>query len=118
MNINEVDDYYYFDTPGNILKYLLIFKDSDIDLSNDKLDCILYLIEKYKNKNDAKLLTFISLFIELFYKDLSLRNNENFNLYSINKFKLLYQINDARKFNLDKKNLFTSLIGTLEHESK
>ena len=118
LDLKNIDDSFYFDTPGNILKYLLIFKDSDIDLSNDKLDCILYLIEKYKNKNDAKLLTFISLFIELFYKDLSLRNNENFNLYSINKFKLLYQINDARKFNLDKKNLFTSLIGTLEHESK
>ena len=118
LDLKNIDDSFYFDTPGNILKYLLIFKDSDIDLSNDKLDCILYLIEKYKNKNDAKLLTFISLFIELFYKDLSLRNNENFNLYSINKFKLLYQINDARKFNLDKKNLFTSLIGTLEHDSK
>ena len=38
--------------------------------------------------------------------------------YSINKFKLLNQINDAKKFNLDKKNLFTSLIATLEHESK
>ena len=118
LDLKNIDESLYFDTPGNILKYLLIFKDSDIDLSNDKLDCILYLIEKYKNKNDTKLLTFISLFIELFYKDLSLRNNNNFNLYSINKFKLLNQINDSRKFNLDKKNLFTSVIGTLEHESK
>ena len=118
LDLINIDDSFYFDTPGNILKYLLIFKDSDIDLSNDKLDCILYLIEKYKNKNDTKLLTFISLFIELFYRDLSLRNNKNFNFYSINKFKLLNQINDAKKFNLDKKNLFTSLIGTLEHETK
>jgi len=118
LNLKNIDDIFYFDTPGNILKYLLIFQDSDIDLSNDKLDCILYLIKKYKQKNDTKLLTIISLFIELFYKDLTLRNNKNFNLYSINKFKLLNQINDARKFNLDKKNLFTSLIGTLDHESK
>ena len=118
FDLKSIDDSFYFDTPGNILKYLLIFKDSHINLSNDKLDCILYLIEKCKRKNDGKLLTFISLFIELFYKDLSLRNNKNFNLYSINKFKLLNQINDAKKFNLDKKNLFTSLIGTLEHESK
>ena len=118
LDLNNIDDSFYFDTPGNILKYLLIFKDSGISLSNDKLDCILYLIEKYKYKNDIKLLSLISLFIELFYKDLSLRNNKNSSLYSINKFKLLNQINDARKFNLDKKNLFTSLIGTLEHESK
>jgi len=118
FDLKNINDSFYFDTPGNILKYLLIFKDSDIDLSKDKLDCILYLIEKYKRKNDTKLLTIISLFIELFYKNLSLRNNKNFSLYSINKFKLLSQINDARQFNLDKKNLFTSLIGTLEHESR
>ena len=118
LDLKNIYDSFYFDTPGNILKYLLIFKDSDIDLSKDKLDCILYLIEKYKHKNDTKLLTIISLFIELFYKNLSLGNNKNFSLYSINKFKLLNQINDAKKFNLDKKNLFTSLIGTLEHESK
>ena len=118
LDLKNIYDSFYFDTPGNILRYLLIFKDRDIDLSNDKLDCILYLIEKYKNENDTKLLTFISLFIELFYKDLSLRNNKDFDIYSINKFKLLNQIKNARKFNLDKKNLFTSLIGTLEHESK
>ena len=116
--MKTIDDSFYFDTPGNILKYLLIFKDSDIDLSNDKLECILYLIDKYKHKYNTQLLTFISLLIELFYKDLSLKNNKNLNLYSINKFKLLNQINDAKKFNLDKKNLFTSLIATLEHESK
>ena len=117
-DLKNIGDSFYFDTPGNILNYLLIFKDSDIDFSNDKLDCILYLIEKYKHKNDTKLLTFISLLIELFYKDKSLRNNENLDLYSMNKFNLLNRINDAKKFNLDKKNLFTSLIGTLEHESK
>ena len=81
------------------------------------LSACLYF-HKYKYKNDTKLLTVISLFIELFYKDLSLKNNKNSNLYSINKFKLLGQINAARQFNLDKKNLFTSLIGTLEHESR
>ena len=118
FGLKTIDDSFYFDTPGNILKYLLIFKDSDIDLSNDKLECILYLIDKYKHKYNTQLLTFISLLIELFYKDLSLKNNKNLNLYSINKFKLLNQINDAKKFNLDKKNLFTSLIATLEHESK
>ena len=36
----------------------------------------------------------------------------------INKMKLVKQINNARKFNLDKKNLFISLRDTLENESK
>ena len=45
-------------------------------------------------------------------------DSKNFNIHSINKYKLLKQINDAKKFNLNKNNLFTSLISTLQHESK
>ena len=89
FDLRSIDDSFYFDTPGNILKYLLIFKDSDINLSSNKLDCIFYLIEKYNHKKDVKLLTIISLFIELFYMDLSLKNNKDLDLYLINKFKLL-----------------------------
>ena len=118
FDLKNIDSSFYFDTPGNILRYLLIFKDSDLSLANDKLECILYIIDKFKNKSDTNLLTTISLFVELFYKDLSIRNSKNFNIHSINKYKLLKQINDAKKFNLNKNNLFTSLISTLQHESK
>ena len=89
-----------------------------IDLLKDKLSCIFYLIDKYKQKNDPQLLTFVSLLIELFYNDLSIKNNKNLGLYFVNKFKLLKQIDHARKFNLDKKNLLISIKGMLEHESK
>ena len=118
FDLRNIDSSFYFDSPGNILRYLLIFKDSDLSLANDKLECILYIIDKFKNKSDTNLLTTISLFVELFYKDLSIRNSKNFNIHSINKYKLLKQINDAKKFNLNKNNLFTSLISTLQHESK
>ena len=118
FNLNNIDNSFYFDTPGNILRYLLIFKDTNIDLSKDKLECILYLIDKYGNKNDEESLTIISSFVELFYKDLSTNKNKDFNIYSMNKNKLLEQINDAKQFNLDKKNLFTSLISALYHETK
>lgn len=118
FNLKDIDSSFYFDTPGNILKYLLLFEDSGISLSNDKIECISHLIDEYKHKKDENILTIISLFIELFYKDLSMRNNENFNIYATNKYKLLKQINDAKQFNLDKNNLFTSLIGSLQHESK
>ena len=64
------------------------------------------------------MLTFVSLLIEIFYNELSLKNNKDLNLYFINKFKLIKQIDDAKKFNLDKKNLLISLQGTLENETK
>lgn len=118
FDVEKIDEDFYCDSPGNILKYLLILSDGNTNLLKNKLSCILYLIDKYKQKNEPQLLTLISLFIELFYNELSLKNNKNLNLYFINKFKLLKQIDHAKRFNLDKKNLLTSLQGTLENESK
>jgi DNA polymerase-3 subunit delta' len=117
FDLTKIDECFYFASPGNILKYLLILNIRNIDLLKDKLSCILYLIESYKRKNDPQLLTFVSLLIELFYNELSVKNNNKLNLYFLNKFKLMKQIYDAKKFNLDKKNLFISILGTLENES-
>ena len=118
FNLEKIDDSFYFETPGNILKYLLILNDSNTDFSKDKLSCILYLIDKYKQKNDSQLLTLISVLIELYYNELSIKNSKNLSFYFAKKFKILNQINDAKKFNLDKKNLFISLQGMLKNESK
>ena len=117
LNIKKIDDYYYFDTPGNILKYLKILDDSNVDYTKDKLSFISYLINKYKQKKDSQLLIFISLMIELLYKELSLKNNKKLNIYFYNKFNILKQINEMKKFNLDKNNLFISLQETLKNES-
>jgi DNA polymerase-3 subunit delta' len=117
FDLTKIDECFYIASPGNILKYLLILNIRNIDLLKDKLSCILYLIERYKRKNDPQLLTFVSLLIELFYNELSVKNNNKLNLYFLNKFKLMKQIYDAKKFNLDKKNLFISILGTLENES-
>ena len=118
FDLKKIDEDFYLDSPGNILRYLLILNASNVGLLKDKLSCIFYLIDRYKQKNDPQLLTFVSLLIELFYNDLSIKNNKNLNLYYFNKFKLLKQIDNAKKFNLDKKNLLISLRGTLENESK
>ena len=118
FDVNKIDPGFFFDTPGNILKYLLTLDENNIDLLKDKLSCIFYLIDKYKQKNDPQLLTFVSLLIELFYNELSTSNNKNLNLCFTNKFKLLSQINNEKKFNLDKKSLFISLRRMLENESK
>ena len=117
FKISELDDNFYFYTPGNILKYLKILSDSNVDSLKDKLSCIFYLIDQYKQKKDPQLLIFISSLIEIFYNELSLKNNKNLNIYFYNKFKILKQINDAKRFNLDKKNLFISLLETLKNES-
>ena len=117
FNIEKIDDHLYFDAPGNILKYLKILNDTNVGNTKDKLSCISYLIDKYKQKKDPQLLIFISLLIEFFYNELSLKNNEKLNLYFYNKSKILKQINNVKKFNLDKNNLFITLQGMLKNES-
>ena len=117
LDMKNIDDSFYFETPGNILKYLTLFNENNLNFLDDKLSCIIYLIDKYKQKKDTQLLTLISLLVELFYNELSLKNSKNSNFYSANKINLVNQINDAKKFNLDKKNLFISLVEKLKNES-
>ena len=116
-NANIIDDNFYTDSAGNILKFIKILSENNINLKKDKLSCIFNLFDKYKIKNDAQLLLLISFLIELFYKDLSLKNNEKLNIYFYNKFKILSQIYSMNKFNLDKNNLLISLQGILKNET-
>tara|TARA_Y100000590_G_scaffold449208_1_gene586982 strand:- start:4368 stop:5336 length:969 start_codon:yes stop_codon:yes gene_type:complete len=114
--INNIDKILYSETPGNVLKYLLMLNDHSLRFQDDKISCIFYLIEKYKKNKDIRLLDFISFFIEYFYNDLSQRNIKNLHIYSSNKYKLLKNINDYKKFNLDKNNLSTLLTETILNE--
>ena len=112
-----IDDDFYLESAGNILKYIKILNDNAINNTKDKISCISYLFDKYKTKKDSQILIFISFLIELFYKDLSIKNNKKLNVYFYNKLKILNQINNLRKFNLDKNSLFISLQGILKNET-
>ena len=118
LNIKLMDENFYLDTPGNLVKCLLILKDLDIDISKDTLSCIFYLIEKYKNKKDSDLLIFSSLLIESFYNQLYLNNDQNLNSYFINLSKVLNHVHNMKKFNLDKNNLLISIDKILKNETK
>ena len=59
-----------------------------------------------------------SLLIEQYYNELSLNNKNNLNYYFINKHKIINEINNMKKFNLDKKNLLITLQGTLINETR
>ena len=66
----------------------------------------------------SKLLNLITLLIENFYNELSLKFSNNVNSYFVNKNKISYLINDMKKFNLDKKNLLTTISGILKNEAQ
>ena len=115
--INEIMENYYFDTPGNLVKYLLALDKANISITENKLKCIYHFIEKYKNEKNPETLSFLSLFIEKFYNELCLNNNKNLNNYFFNLSRILKQIDEMKKFNLDKNNLFITLQDALKNES-
>ena len=113
---NDLNEYLYFDTPGNFLKYLSIFSKLNLNLSRDLLSCILFLLNEYKIKKEPEILNCIVLSVENFYNKLSLSNSKNINNYIINKNKILYLINDMKNFHLEKKNLIFTVTELLKNE--
>ena len=105
LNINKIDDVFYYNSPGNILRYFKILSDNNINFNKDKLLNLTFLIDKYKQKKDPLLLSFISQIVELFYNELCLNNINNSSIYFYNKIKILKKIYETKKFNLDKNNL-------------
>ena len=61
---------------------------------------------------------FLRDFIEKFYNELCLNNNKNLNRYFFNQSKILKQIDEMRRFNLDEKNIFIWIKDILQNEAK
>ena len=113
---SDLDTFLYFDTHGNLLKYLSALKNTDFKMSEDYLSCISYFMDLYNEKTDPKLLGFITLFIQNFYNQLSLKNSLLINNYYRNLNKILYLIDNMKKFHLDKKNLIFSIDKIIKNE--
>ena len=118
QTINEWIEILHFDTPGNLMKYFLILSDPNNNLTQNKLSYILYFIEKYRKEKNIEILSFLTLFIELFYNDLCLNNNKNINNYFFNFTKILKQIDNMKKFNLSEKNTLIWIKDILINEAK
>ena len=95
-----------------------MIQDSENAIFNDTLDSIFYLLEKYKINKNLDLLNFISILIQYFYNELSAKNTKNLNNYFNNNYKILYQIKNMQKFNLDKNNLLILISKILKNEKK
>tara|TARA_B100001123_G_C15162309_1_gene967948 strand:- start:27 stop:1007 length:981 start_codon:yes stop_codon:yes gene_type:complete len=118
FNSNGFDSILNFETPGRLLRYLSIINDEKVDLTKNKLSLISYLLELYKVEKNSDILNMASLFIESFYNELSSKHSENLPEYFNNRQKILNQIDNMKKFNLDKKLLVSSLQNILQNEKR
>ena len=90
--------------------------ESNISISENYQSCISHLLNAYKNETDYKILNYASLFIQNFYNQLSLKNSERISNYYNNLNKILYSIDNLKKYNLDKKNLIFSINKIIKNE--
>jgi len=113
---NDLNNFLRFDTPGNLLNYLAILKETGFNLSNNYSSCITHLMDLYASQNDFKILNYLSIFIHYFYNDLSLKNGLFITTYQRNLNEILNMIKNTKKFNLDKKNLIFTINKIITNE--
>jgi len=107
----------YFDTPGNILNYLIILKNLNIDQSDNLLKSLSNFIDIYRKEKRPEILYYIKLFITKFYYKLC-KTNFNMNTLFMNHSKIFKQINDLKKYNLNEKSVFISIEDILKNETR
>jgi len=118
---NNLEEYFnnlHFDSPGNILRYYLFFKEKNIKVNEDTLSAIFYFFEKYSNEKIPETLFFLTFFIEKFYLYLCQNNKNNLNKIFLNYSKILNLIHSINKYNLNEKNVFITIKNTLINETK
>ena len=118
FNDSDLESFLNFDTHGNFIRYSFLLKESKLKLSDDPLTCIDYFMDLYNSKNDLKILNLLTLLIQNFYTKLALNNGLLINQYYKNLNKILYMINNMKKFNLDKKNLIFSINKIIHNEHR
>ena len=118
IDIDSLEDKFYFDTPGNIYLYLSVFKDSNIDITKNFKESILFLLDIYKKDKNSQYINIISTFLEIFFNQMSINKVKNVNKYFYTKYKTLNIIDNMKKFNLDKNNFISSLTDVINNEAR
>tara|TARA_Y100000590_G_scaffold467685_1_gene647451 strand:+ start:322 stop:1296 length:975 start_codon:yes stop_codon:yes gene_type:complete len=117
FNEDLVNTNLHYDTPGNLLRNLYILQDLNIDLSENRLETISLLLKKYEDYKNYEILPFLFLLIEKFYNDVCLKNNNRFSSYFLSYQKIIKEIHNMKKFNLNEKNSLNFINNILQNEA-
>ena len=108
----------FFDSPGNILIKILILNQFEKSSELNSIENVNFFLETYLNEENPILLNFGCFFIQKFYYELCLKNSANSGIYFQNYSKILKQINNMKNFNLNEKNVLTSIKKTISNEAR
>ena len=118
VNVKKIFDYFYFTSPGNLIRYMSSLDFNKIDFMLNKTETFTYLIDKYLKEDDPEVLSFISIFIEKFYCDLFVEKVNKINIFYHNKSKILNLINEMKTYNLDKRNTFLGIKDIIQTDAR
>ena len=121
-NIDDIDNEIFnllnFDTPGNLINYIISLGDSYPNISSFETDYIISCIEKYENEKDTNLFNTILFLIQNFYYRICLNNINNLSNYLNNYKKIIDQIHYLKKFNLNEKSILKSISNDIYNEQR
>ena len=116
FNLNHIEKYFYSETPGNLLNYILNFSNVDENILSNKVKSIIYLIEIYQKNKDKMVFSTVLFLIEAFYNELSISYSNRINIYYFNYIKILKHLNNVKKYNLDEKNTLFQVLEIIKNE--
>ena len=115
---SDFNNYFYCESPGNLLKYINFFETNGLKITNNILDNIILLVKNCEKDKSFDSLEMLSFFIEKFYSQLSINNFKNFLSYSCANSLLVHKLNELKKFNLNTKNTLNIITDTLINETR
>ena len=118
LSNNKFSKNLYFETPGNLLKYISTLKHENDGFSEDNFLNFIHFVDIFKKNKSPELLLYISLSIQIFYSELIKSNKNNINTIYYNYAKILKQLNNMKKFNLDDKAVLLWIKDILVSETK
>jgi len=115
---NEQIENFYYESPGNLFKFLYLMREFDIKENSNLSELILILLKTYESKKDHEIFTYILFLIEKFYNKLCFEKSIKLNHHFFNYQKTIHHINNFKKFNLSERNTLAFLTNIIHNEKQ
>jgi len=118
INFDVILNKLNYQSPGNLLKYILFIHNNNLDFNISNSECLKFLLSKYYKDKDSQTLSFILFFIQVFYRDLFILGGNKLNKSFYNYSTILSNFKYMDTFNLDSKNIINWTQNIIENEPK